>query len=61
MVGIVSTFAGSSSSGYINGYATSAKFNMAFGIVVNKFSDIFVADSGNSLIRRISTSGHFLF
>ena len=53
--GTVSTFAGTAGSGgYADGAAGSAQFNSPLGITVATNGDVFVADSGNHCIRRIS-------
>jgi sugar lactone lactonase YvrE len=53
--GAVSTFAGTAGSGgYTDGAAGSAQFNSPLGIAVATNGDVFVADSGNHCIRRIS-------
>lgn len=52
--GTVSTFAGTGSKGYGDGAAGSATFNLPEGIVYDTVSnDVYVADTGNNLIRRI--------
>jgi sugar lactone lactonase YvrE len=54
--GAVSTFAGvAGSSGFADGAASSAQFNSPLGIAVATNGDIFVADSDNHCIRRISS------
>jgi sugar lactone lactonase YvrE len=51
----VSTFAGiAGSSGFADGAAGSAQFNSPLGIAVATNGEVFVADSGNHCIRRIS-------
>ena len=53
--GAVSTFAGiAGSSGYADGAAGSAQFSAPLGIAVATNGTVFVADSGNHCIRRIS-------
>ncbi len=53
--GAVSTFAGiAGSSGFADGAADSAQFSAPLGIAMSTNGDIFVADSGNHCIRRIS-------
>jgi sugar lactone lactonase YvrE len=53
--GAVSTFAGiAGASGFADGTAAVAQFNSPLGIAVAANGDIFVADSGNHCIRRIS-------
>lgn len=54
-VGEVSTFAGSpGQSGFTNGVGTAARFNAPLGLTVAPDGTLFVADSGNHLIRAIS-------
>lgn len=56
--GAVTTLAGNGSVGATNHTnATLASFNQPWGIAVNNVGDVFVADFGNNLIRRISTGG----
>lgn len=55
-LGIVSVLAGSST-GYVDGIGTDARFDGLLGITVNKAGDLFVADSRNERIRRISPDG----
>ena len=53
--GAVSTFAGiAGSSGFADGAAGGAQFSSPLGIVVAPNGTVFVADSGNHCIRRIS-------
>lgn len=53
--GAVSTFAGiAGSSGFADGVAGSAQFSAPLGIAVATNGTVFVADSGNHCIRRIS-------
>ena len=55
--GVVTTFAGiAGSSGFLDGAAASALFNSPLGIAVWTNGNIFVADSGNHCIRKISGS-----
>ncbi|MEO5564398.1 MAG: hypothetical protein ABIR18_13210 [Chitinophagaceae bacterium] len=51
--GDVSTIAGSTA-GYVNGNGSVAKFNGEIGLGIDANDNIYVADFGNSVIRRIS-------
>ncbi|HJS55889.1 MAG TPA: hypothetical protein VJ765_15155 [Chitinophagaceae bacterium] len=51
--GIISTVAGSTA-GYMDGDAQSAKFNGPKGLTLDKHGNIYVADSNNNRIRKIS-------
>ena len=50
--GVVTTLAGSGSSGFANGTGTSASFNSPAGITTDG-TNLYVADYGNHLIRQI--------
>ena len=57
--GVVSTVAGlSGQSGFTNGVRTAARFNSPLGITVGGDGTVFVADSGNHLIRGIAPDGN---
>jgi len=51
------TFAGSGSAGSMNGTGTSANFRGPLNTAVDKFGNVYVADSDNDLIRKISPLG----
>jgi sugar lactone lactonase YvrE len=55
--GAVSTLAGSGLVGSGNGSGTSATFNLPMGLAVDSDDNIYVADSGNHLIRKITKEG----
>ncbi|MCO4763354.1 MAG: SMP-30/gluconolactonase/LRE family protein [Myxococcales bacterium] len=54
--GLVSTKAGSGSSGFLDGAATSARFNYPAGVAVGPMGQTWVADSGNHRIRVVGVS-----
>ena len=55
--GIVSTLAGSATSGFANGPGLSASFNGPTGVAVDGSGNVYIADSGNHLIRKITSAG----
>lgn len=56
--GVVTTLAGlSGSSGTVNGTGTAARFAFPRGVAVDSGSTVYVADSNNHCIRKISPSG----
>jgi sugar lactone lactonase YvrE len=55
--GIVSTIAGDGTIGTRNGAANMAQFNFPRGVATDKAGNIFVADAGNNLIRKITPAG----
>ena len=52
--GEVTTLAGSGLPGLVNGSGTMAQFNFPFGVAVDETGNVFVADSANHTIRKIS-------
>jgi sugar lactone lactonase YvrE len=55
--GVVTTLAGSESAGKNNGKGTAAKFHMPRGVAVDASGNLYVADTGNNLIRKITSAG----
>lgn len=55
--GQVSTFAGSGSANYANANGASASFNGPTGVAVDGSGNVYVADRGNYVVRKISPSG----
>ena len=55
--GVVSTVAGSTASGSVDGVGTVAKFYNPNGISVDSTGNAWVADRDNNMIRRINTAG----
>lgn len=52
--GIVSTFAGTGSTGLTNGSTSAAEFNLPREVAFDSAGNMYVADSGNNVIRKIS-------
>lgn len=57
--GTIATFAGTQTAGFSgdNGAATSAQLNDPEGVAVDAAGNVYIADSGNDAIRKVSTSG----
>jgi len=55
--GVVTTFAGSTTSGSSNSTGTYAKFNNPKGICIDSIDNVYVADTGNHMIRKITAGG----
>jgi sugar lactone lactonase YvrE len=55
--GVVSTFAGNGTAGYVNGAATVAEFSSPAGIAVDASGNLYVADHNNNMIRKVTSAG----
>jgi sugar lactone lactonase YvrE len=55
--GVVSTLAGADTSGSVDGAGATARFNSPQGIAVDSSGNVYVADTANNKIRKISTAG----
>jgi len=53
----IRTLAGNGIAGYRDGAGTSAQFNYPQGICVDASGNVFVADTGNNMVRKISPQG----
>jgi glucose/arabinose dehydrogenase len=55
--GAVKTLAGSGSPAYADGASTSASFDTPCGVAVSEAGDVYVADTGNDRLRKITKDG----
>ncbi len=58
--GTISTFAGNGTAGYggDGGPATSAQFASPSGIAVDASGNVYISDSGNNVVRKVTTDGN---
>jgi len=58
--GVITTYAGNGTSGFSGdgGIATSAELNQPQGIFANKMGELFIADAGNNVIRKVHVNGN---
>ncbi len=55
--GIITTFAGSGTYGYMDGPAAAAQFATPYGIALDAADDLFVADVNNGVVRKVTQAG----
>lgn len=55
--GVVTTFAGSTSSGHTDGKALDAQFNFPYGLTFDTDDNLYVSDQRNHSIRKVSKNG----
>jgi IPT/TIG domain len=56
--GVVSTFAGNTTAGFVNGHGKSASFSAPSGLVFDTQGNLYVSDELNNAIRKIDPSGN---
>ncbi|HBE76636.1 MAG TPA: hypothetical protein DDW65_02470 [Firmicutes bacterium] len=58
--GIVTTIAGNGFQGYYgdNGPATNARLNFSSGLAIDKFGNLYIADTFNNVVRKVDTNGN---
>jgi sugar lactone lactonase YvrE len=57
--GIIQRFAGNNTSGFSGdgGLAINAQLNFPQGLAIDKFGNVYIADGGNRIIRKVNTQG----
>ncbi len=55
--GTITTFAGTGVAGYLDGTGTGAMFNSPQAVAVDASGNVYVADRGNNMIRKITSAG----
>ena len=59
-LGLVSVLAGSVT-GFLDGIGTSAKFSNLRGIAVDNYGNLFLADRGNFVVRKVTPAGTVIY
>jgi hypothetical protein len=55
---VVSTIAGSSTSGYVDGIGTNAQFGSPFDVAADSAGNLYVADANNNAVRKLTLMGN---
>jgi len=55
--GVVTTLAGGAGRGYADGQGSAAQFSLPYGVAVDKSGNLYVGDSGNAVVRKVTSAG----
>ena len=55
----MTTLAGSGSGAYADGQGTQASFNRPYGVAVDSMGTVYVADTDNNRIRKVTSAGEW--